>query len=629
MKLNYRPEIDGLRAISVLSVIFYHAEFELFRGGFVGVDVFFVISGYLITSIIYSEISSGNFSLKNFYRRRIRRIFPALFFVMASCVIFAWLWLLPTDFVAYAQSQVAVSMFASNIWFWYNIGYFDTDGALKPLLHTWSLAVEEQFYLLYPVGFLILTRFLKRWALACVLFVAFLSFAFAQWAAYEQPNFAFYFLPARIWELLVGASVSLILTSKSGKQLRRGFREVCAGVGILMVAYSFFLFDRFTPFPGVFALVPTLGAALIIVFAEKDTWIGRLLSLKIFVQVGLVSYSAYLWHQPIFAFARLRSLETLTSYSRTLLLLATFGLAFFTWKFIETPLRNSWSVVGGRVFSTGVAISVVFMTIGLVINDSKGAEGRFKASLIGDVGHLEFHQFIDEEYFDCEPKSVSAQALSWGDFLRCKQSKIGVPDLILLGDSHAEHLFIGLAEAKENLNVAFYISDSVPLVDNPKFEGFFEEILGNGKRQSVLITFMYSYQFADRDKRDIFDRLELTIDSLQRAGKDVFVLGDVPKFQINPEICKFRFQKMEVLDRCEVSVNQATYQSRPYEAMIKYLSKKKGVQFVELNAALCDEDTCGIIKANQVLYRDNHHLNILGSRLVGGFLASSLNFRKD
>lgn len=629
MKLDYRPEIDGLRAVSVLSVIFYHAEFELFRGGFVGVDVFFVISGYLITSIICTEINSGNFSLKNFYGRRIKRIFPALFFVMASCIIFAWPWLLPTDFVAYAQSQVAVSMFASNIWFWYNIGYFDTDGALKPLLHTWSLAVEEQFYLVYPVGFLILTRFFKRWALACVLFAAFLSFAFAQWAAYKHPNFAFYFLPARIWELLVGASVSLTLTSKSGKQFRRGFREICAGVGILMVAYSVFLFDRFTPFPGVFALVPTLGAALIIVFAEKDTWIGRLLSLKIFVQVGLVSYSAYLWHQPIFAFARLKSLETFTPYSPTLLLLATFGLAFFTWRFIETPIRNNRSVVGGRVLSAGIAISVVFVTMGLVINDSKGVESRFETSLIGDVGHLEFHQFIDEEYFDCEPKSVSAQALSWGGFLRCKQSKSGVPDLVLLGDSHAEHLFIGLAEAEKNLNVAFYISDSVPLVDNPKFEGFFEEILKNGKRQSVLITFMYSYQFADRDKKDIFDRLELTIDSLQRAGKDVFILGDVPKFQINPEICKFRFQKTEVLDRCEVSVNQATYQSRPYEAMIKYLSKKNGVQFVELNAALCDEDTCGIIKANQILYRDNHHLNILGSRLVGGFLATSLNFRKD
>ncbi len=628
MRLEYRTEIDGLRAISVLSVILYHAEFELFRGGFVGVDVFFVISGYLITSIIYVEVISGNFSLKNFYERRIRRIFPALFFVMASCMIFAWLWLLPTDFMAYAQSQVYVSMFASNIWFWSNVGYFDTDGALKPLLHTWSLAVEEQFYLLYPVGFLILTRFFKRWALACVLFVAFLSFAFAQWAAYKQPNFAFYFLPARIWELLVGASIALILMANRGKKFRRGLREIYAGLGLFMVACSVFLFDRFTPFPGMFALAPTLGAALIIVFAERDTWIGRLLSLKIFVQIGLVSYSAYLWHQPIFAFARLKSLETLTTYSPAVLLLATFGLAFFTWRFIETPLRNSRSFVGARVFSAALAISVMFLAIGLTINNLKGVEGRFKARLIGDVGQLEFHRFVDKNYFDCEPKSVTAQALSWGSFLRCKQSKSGVPDVVLLGDSHAEHLFIGLAEAEENSNVAFYISDSVPLIDNPKFEGFFEEILKNKKRQTVLITFMYSYQFSSLNKRDIFDRLESTIDSLQRAGKDVFIIGDVPQFQINPEICKFRFQKMDVLDRCKLPINHATYQNRPYEAMMEYLSKKNGVQFVELNKALCDEVTCGIINDNQILYRDNHHLNILGSKLVGGYLALNLNFNQ-
>ena len=627
MKLHYRPEIDGLRAISVVSVILYHAEFKLFAGGFVGVDVFFVISGYLITSIINLEIVSGNFSLKNFFERRIRRIFPALFFVLTTCLIFAWTWLLPTDFVAYAQSQVAVSIFASNIWFWSNMGYFDTEGALKPLLHTWSLAIEEQFYLVYPIGLLFLVRFFKRSVLAIILTVTFISLAFSQWATNKHPALAFYFLPSRIWELLVGALVSLLLINRSVKRFRRGLREICPGLGILMIAFSVFLFDRFTPYPGMFALVPTFGTALVITFADRDTWVGSFLSLKVLVQIGIVSYSAYLWHQPIFAFARLKSLETIRPLSPAFLLLVTFCLAFLTWRFVEQPIRNFKSVSKTGVLYVGAAFSLLFAVLGLAISDSRGVESRFQTNLIGDVGHLEFHQFIDTSYIDCEPKSVSAQALTWGRFLRCKQSKRGVPEVVLLGDSHAEHLFIGLAEAEENLNVAFYISDSVPLIDNPKFEGFFDEILENGRRQSILITFMYSYQFASRERSEIFDRLEATIDILQRAGKDVIIIGDVPKFQINPEICKFRFQKTDVLNRCKISVNQATYQSRPYEEMIKFISKKKGVQFLELKKALCDELSCGIIKEDRILYRDNHHLNILGSRLVGGFLASNINFR--
>jgi peptidoglycan/LPS O-acetylase OafA/YrhL len=198
MQFIYRPEIDGLRAIAVLSVILYHAEVEFFGGGFVGVDIFFVISGYLITSIIFNDLKEDKFSLMNFYERRIRRIFPALFVVMLSCMMFAWLWFLPNDLKEYAQSQVAVSIFVSNILFWYQAGYFDSANELKPLLHTWSLAVEEQFYLIYPIGLVIIFRYFKRWMQTIIVFVAFMSFSFAQWASYKRPTLAFYFLPARI-----------------------------------------------------------------------------------------------------------------------------------------------------------------------------------------------------------------------------------------------------------------------------------------------------------------------------------------------------------------------------------------------------------------------------------------------
>lgn len=625
MKLDYRPEIDGLRAVSVLSVIFYHAEFELFGGGFVGVDVFFVISGYLITSIIFVELKEGKFSLINFYERRIRRIFPALFIVMLTCMLFAWLWFLPNDFKAYAQSQVAVSMFASNILFWLQSGYFDTAGELKPLLHTWSLAVEEQFYLIYPVFLVVLFRYLRRWILTSIFFVAFLSFVFAQWASYKRPALAFYFLPARIWELLVGAIMAIILIYRREWLSRLPLRGTCASLGFLLIAYSVFVFDSSTPFPGFFALLPTVGAALIIVFGERDTWIGRLLGFKALVGIGLLSYSAYLWHHPIFAFARYQGFQTRSQYIPYLLLAITFGLAFLSWKYIETPFRSRWSIAREKVFSVSAILSVIFLAIGLLINASDGLESRFKARLIGDVGQLEFHRYIDDKFFDCEPKAVAAKALSFESYLRCKQSKIGVPDVILLGDSHAEHLFIGLAEAEPNLNVAYYISHGVPLTGTINFEAIFDELLSNGKSQRVLVTFDYSRHISFENQNSILEALELTVRKLQQSKKIVFFLSDVPNFQINPELCKYGYLKAENLDRCNISLEEATDLDYQMAAKVEDLIKKQNVKYFKVEHVFCNQTNCGMFKDGQIFYRDNHHLNILGSRLVGKYLSKLLN----
>jgi peptidoglycan/LPS O-acetylase OafA/YrhL len=626
MKLNYRPEIDGLRAVAVLSVILYHAEFELFGGGFVGVDVFFVISGYLITSIIVNELQEGKFSLVNFYERRIRRIFPALFVVILSCMVFAWLWYLPNDFKDYAQSQVAVSMFASNLLFWRQSGYFDSANELKPLLHTWSLAVEEQFYLFYPVGLLLVFRYFKRWMSPIIVFVAFLSFGFAQWASYRRPTLAFYFLPARIWELLVGALAAIVLINRQEKRTHLVLREICACLGLFLIAYSVFAFKSSTPFPGMFALVPTVGAALIIMFGERDTFIGRLLSLKTLVGIGLASYSAYLWHQPVFAFARYQGFQTQLSYMPILLLAITFGLAYLSWKYIETPFRIRRSLTRGKVFILGAMLSVLLMATGLQINASNGIESRFKTNLIGDVGQLDFHRYLTDNFFDCEPKSVAAEALSWEGYLRCKQSKAGIPDVVLLGDSHAEHLFIGLAEARPDLNVAFYISFGAPLTENDNFAAIFEELLSNRKSQHVVIALAYRLQISSDNQNEVLKALELTIDRLQNSKKTVSLLGDVPIFPVSSEFCKFGHRKAKNLDLCNVTVNQVTEQRSDFLLEIKDLSKRQNIGYFEIDQPLCDVKTCGMIKDGQVLYRDDNHLNILGSKLVGGYVASLINF---
>ena len=302
--MEYRREIDGLRALAVLPVILFHAGFKYFSGGFVGVDIFFVISGYLITSIILAEQEAGTFSIIRFYERRARRILPALFLVMLACLPFAWLWLLPHDMQNFSQSLIGVSAFISNILFWLTSGYFETAAELKPLLHTWSLAVEEQYYLFFPV-FLVLTWHIgKRWILFFLSIVFLISLLAAQWGSALKPDATFYLLPTRGWELLIGAFIAFYFTKKDRTILSKNLNEAGGLLGLALIIYAIFKFDNQLPFPSFYALVPTIGAGLIILCATQITFVGKLLGNKLLVGIGLISYSAYLWHQPLLAFSK-------------------------------------------------------------------------------------------------------------------------------------------------------------------------------------------------------------------------------------------------------------------------------------------------------------------------------------
>lgn len=338
--ISYRPEIDGLRAVAVLIVILFHAGFELFSGGFVGVDVFFVISGYLITTIILAHKANKTFSIFDFYERRAIRILPAFFFITTICILAAYLWLLPNDMKDFSKSLIAASVFSSNIHFFRQSGYFDNAAELKPLIHTWSLAVEEQYYIIFPLLLLVIWRFAKQWTIAALTLLTVLSFALAQWGSYNKPAAAFYLLPTRGWEIATGALVALYSPHFSKLQLHRTLQEIGSLVGLSVILYAALFYSKATPFPGVYALAPVLGTALIILFATSSTAVGRLLSTKVFVSTGLVSYSAYLWHQPLFAFFRHRdtAVDNLGIY--IVLSLISFLLAYLTWRYIETPFRK-------------------------------------------------------------------------------------------------------------------------------------------------------------------------------------------------------------------------------------------------------------------------------------------------
>lgn len=349
--MKYRPEIDGLRALAVVPIILFHAGFELVSGGFVGVDIFFVISGYLITTILIEDIENKRFNIVNFYERRARRILPALFFVMLVCIPFAWMWMLPDPLENFGQSLVAATLSANNVLLYLTSGYWDLASEFKPLLHTWSLGVEEQYYILFPLLLLLTWRFGKSVVILSIVVITFLSLALSGWLSSKNPEAAFFLIHTRAWELFAG-SISAFIVQRQGVQNNNSLSLL----GLTSIIFSIFFFDETTPFPGVYALVPVLGAVLLVLYANNKTLAGKFLSAKGFVGIGLVSYSAYLWHQPLFAFLKIYQQTEPSHIMNGMVIVATFLLSFVSWKYIEKPFRNK-SLINVKVFLVIITIS--------------------------------------------------------------------------------------------------------------------------------------------------------------------------------------------------------------------------------------------------------------------------------
>ncbi len=381
--MQYRRDIDGLRAVAVLSVVLCHAGVEVFSGGYVGVDVFFVISGYLITSIIIAEKDAGRFSLARFYERRVRRILPALFFMMFISVIVAAVVLAPFSGRAFYRSVAATSLFSSNILFFLESGdYFDVSADLKPLLHTWSLGVEEQYYLIFPILMLVLLNGTRKYIPLIFAVLAVASFVVSQQALGNDPTASFYLLHARGWELAVGALVAYF-SAKSGGSWLGGeqMRQWGSAVGFLLVLFAIFSFDRGTPFPGLYALVPVIGGAMVIAFAAPGTLIARILSGRVVVGIGLMSYSIYLWHQPIYAFARHLTLTELGFAQYFMAICATFVFGYLSYRYVERPFRTDGKVSGKSIAWLAVVCSASFAVVGLAGHVTVGFQG-FKVGAI-------------------------------------------------------------------------------------------------------------------------------------------------------------------------------------------------------------------------------------------------------
>lgn len=450
---TYRREIDGLRALAVLPVIFFHAGFDLFRGGFVGVDVFFVISGHLITTVILTEQAAGSFSLVRFYERRARRILPALFFMLAASTAGAWFFLPPADLKAYAGSLIAVSAFFSNVRFAGQSGYFDTAVELKPLLHTWSLAVEEQFYLVFPL-LLLLTRRLRPAATAALLVLI----GGASLAAAElhlvRPNEAVFLLQTRGWAVVIGALTALY-TRRQVVPPTLTTAQLGSALGLALVGLSVVTFSRQTPFPGIYGLVPTVGTALVILCATPDTIAGRLLGSGPLVGMGLISYSAYLWHQPLFAFARHERGEEPGAALLLWLTLVTVVLAYVSWRWVEQPFRRPGTIGRRTVFSFALAGSAVFAALGQVGVANEGFAAYYlehrlspeEAELYRLIRDHTSRKLADDMVDDgaCRFWSPGITPAFEARFDACR-SQHGKA-LVVLGDSHAMNVYNLVAKA--------------------------------------------------------------------------------------------------------------------------------------------------------------------------------------
>lgn len=362
--MKYRAHIDGLRAVAVLPVILFHAGFSFFSGGYVGVDVFFVISGYLITTLLLGDLESGRFSIINFYERRARRILPALFVVLLVCLPFAWMWLDEEELKDFSQSLVAVSFFSSNILFWIKTDYFAANAELWPLLHTWSLGVEEQYYLAIPLIMWLAWRYARRMIVPVFTVMVVASFAAAVVLVDRYPAATFYLLHTRAWELLAGGILA-VLTFKSKIDLAPSTHQALSLAGLGMVMASIFFFTEKTPFPSAYTLLPVLGSVLIIMSAQPGTLAHRLLSNKMLVGIGLISYSAYLWHQPIFAFARHRLIRPPTQLEYAGLAALSLALAYLSWRFVENPFRDKSRVDRKRIFALSFVGIAGFALLGL------------------------------------------------------------------------------------------------------------------------------------------------------------------------------------------------------------------------------------------------------------------------
>ncbi|WP_158541444.1 MULTISPECIES: acyltransferase family protein [unclassified Pseudomonas] len=605
--LSYRPDIDGMRAIAILSVVLFHAFPALLTGGFVGVDVFFVISGYLISSIIMKAVSKGSFSFYDFYMRRVRRIFPALMVVIAATFAAGWAVMMGDEFKLLSKHIMAGIGFLQNVLLYTESGYFDASAETKPLLHLWSLGVEEQFYLVFPIILIalhkakipLLPALVSMWLASFILGVAFLA---------DSPSGVFFLPQYRFWEVLTGSILAYLSLRKGGLKASDATGNLMSFTGIIMISLAIALIDKTARFPGYWALLPVVGAALIIA-GGPEAWVNRkILSNRVMVFVGLISYPLYLWHWPIFSFAYIDLSGTPSTGIRVALVLTAFILAYLTYLLIETPLRVN--VPGPKAFAGLIVIALAFIAVSATTVHKNGFPGRQDerqefAEYFAN-GRPEWHYFTENKIperfrYDCDwydqtaffsGAATNVPVLSIAE--KCYKSAAS-KKVLFWGDSHSQMYIYGVThELPAGIGILSAASSAclpnLPEVDTSPAEycrrsnQFAIQTIKDQKPDVVIIGQIIGH--------DVSNSLPQIAGALKSYGvKHVIVMGPVPRWETKLYqivLRKYwkstpRFIKDDVVQ--DVLVSDASLQA-------KYGEGQGGFEYISMISNICNGDGC-------------------------------------
>jgi peptidoglycan/LPS O-acetylase OafA/YrhL len=574
--------------------------------------------------MVLGDFEKGSFSLSHFYERRVRRILPALLVMLAATVPLAYVFLSADPLADYSAALLGATWFSSNFVFWSEAGYFDRASEFKPLLHTWSLGVEEQFYLFFPAFFWVLYKF--KWLIPGLSAVVVISFLMAQFGLSRDAEWPFYMLVSRAWELGLGAMLAVVLAHSRLSDVRVTglLAELLVLSGLLAVIVPVLMFSELTATPGPLLLVPTLGACLLIWLTPATSYVRRLLSLKWLVGLGLISYSLYLWHQPVLVFGRIIIGEALGFEWRIAMLLGTFPLAILSWRYIERPFRNPGQIVTRHLIFLVCAMMMITTVSAVTLHHFASAHEKTSTGVVGDIGHGRYYEVVDQRFDRCEAEYLQYRIELWENVPRCHKSKrAGAPGIAFYGDSHAEQLFVG-AEALLSQASIYLIRGGIPFLGNDRFKGPLR-YLEEQKGINVVVFSAYWLEKIQILGGDQFsEQLFNTVKWMVGRGFKVVLMMDAPDFGFDPALCVYETTLNDA--RCDISLEQHNGDQAIYRALFVAIAKHPNVELVDVSEAICNKDTCSMLSEGRLLYRDNDHLNLIGSQLAGEILIQKSKF---
>lgn len=637
---KYRPDIDGLRAVAILAVVLFHAFPDTMRGGFIGVDIFFVISGFLISTIIFSSLEWDRFSLVEFYVRRAGRIFPALALVLVTSLVVGWFILFPDEYQQLGKHTAAGAAFVQNLTLWRESGYFDNSAETKPLLHLWSLAVEEQFYIFWPL--LLAFVWNRHWNfLKITAGIGFVSFVTNIYLIQRHPTADFYLPLSRFWELMIGGVLAYIVLHKP--QLIEKHKDSQSALGLLLIALGLLLLNKGKEFPGWWALLPTLGAFFIISAGPKAWFNQKLLANKLMVGIGLISYPLYLWHWPILSFLRIEYVEV-SNTLKLLAVLVAFSLASLTYVLLEKPAR--FKLNKGNSQTTFVILLAFLAISGLVIykNDS------FSNSKLRNIRNELLYDRTRLGYTNCSDITLQNAGLGY-----CSLTSAKPIDSILIGDSHADDKFFGINKVDQKRSWILIGNHSCPPVlginvettvkdCQEKFKNIFGWIDRHPEVTTVVLSYFGNYSSttayaADHKKIEVgpntikisspenlprFETFSLglknAIQKLINNKKTVVVLVDIPELPYFPRDC----ERQGIA--CAIPIEEVLERQTQQRKMLLNLQRDfPSLLVFDPKNIFCTQHECSYKNGTTLMYRDSHHLTLSGSELYGKQFIEWLN----